>query len=274
MSISLRADRSIFRFAGAEAHRLLNDVLTGVMPGSADGLAHWWALLSPQGKILAEGSASWSEDAIWVDTHHTVADDFFKRMRMYKLRADVEISDMREHYRMGYSPSEVKGATLDRRGPVELGWRVIASVDDAADWSADDTPFHAARIAAGVAVQGNDFPANDAFAHDIGMDMLEGIDFAKGCYVGQEVVSRMKHRGTARRRPVIVTGPAGEASQPVVADGRDVGTIGQVVEGMAVASLRLDRITDPAAATLDGKPVTLTLPAWASYHFGDASDDA
>jgi folate-binding protein YgfZ len=134
----------------------------------------------------------------------------------------------------------------------------------------DDAFYHAERIGVGIAHQGNDFPANDAFAHDIGLDILDGIDFAKGCYVGQEVVSRMKHRGTARRRPVIVSGIDAPAGSAVVAGGREAGTIGQVVDGMAVAILRLDRITDPAAVTVEGKPVGVALPVWATYQFGDA----
>ena len=131
-------------------------------------------------------------------------------------------------------------------------------------------PFYqGARIGAGIAHQGIDFPANYAFAHDVGLDIIDGIDFKKGCYVGQEVVSRMKHRGTARRRPVIVSGLDAPAGSPVVANGREAGTIGQVVDGAAVAILRLDRITDPDAVTVDGKPVRVALPAWATYRFGD-----
>ena len=150
-----------------------------------------------------------------------------------------------------------------------MGWRAIAPVEHTADWVQDDAFYHTERIGAGIAHQGNDFPTSDAFAHDIGLDILDGIDFAKGCYVGQEVVSRMKHRGTARRRPVIVSGIDAPAGTAVVAGGREAGVIGQVVDGSAVAILRLDRITDPAAVTVDGKPVTVQLPVWATYQFGD-----
>src|SRR5690606_38589959 len=129
----------------------------------------------------------------------------------------------------------------------------------------DDTFYHRERIGAGILHQGNDFPANDAFAHEIGLDILDGIDFAKGCYVGQEVVSRMKHRGTARRRPVIVHNIDAPSGSAVVAGGREAGTIGQVVDGNAVAIVRLDRITDPAGVTVDGKAVQLELPVWANY---------
>lgn len=277
MTIHLRSDRVIFRFSGPEAHRLINDVVTGVMPTSAQEPASLWALLSPQGKILAEGLAGWADDALWLDVHQSVADDFFKRIRMYRLRAKVEIDDLRDTHRVGFA-SEAPASGLvhkDRLGPTAIGYRVIAPIDATTDWSTDETPYNTARIAAGILHQGSDFPANDTFAHDIGMDILEGIDFAKGCYVGQEVVSRMKHRGTARRRPVIVSGIDASAGTSVIAGGRDAGSIGQVVNGQALAILRLDRITDPSAATVDGKPVTLALPVWATYQFGEAvSEDA
>lgn len=274
MTIYLRADRAVFRFSGPDTHKLLNDVITGEIPASGSGageVAAAWALLSPQGKILAEGLAGHADDGIWVDVHQSVADDFFKRMKMYRLRAQVVIDDLRETHRIGFAQdSEPDGMRhTDRMGPVDMGWRTIARVEDTAQWVQDDAFYHTQRIWAGISHQGNDFPANDAFAHDIGLDILDGIDFAKGCYVGQEVVSRMKHRGTARRRPVIVSGIDAPAGTSVMAGGREAGTIGQVVDGKAVAILRLDRITDPAAVTVDGKPVTVALPLWATYAFGD-----
>lgn len=278
MTIHLRADRAVFRFSGPEAHKLLNDVVTGEIPatGAGDGEpAAAWALLSPQGKILAEGLAGHAEDAIWVDVYQSVADDFFKRMKMYRLRAAVVIDDLRASHHVGFAqdaePSGIRHT--DRLGPIHIGYRIIAPVDATADWVQSDDVYQTARIGAGIAHQGNDFPANDAFAHDIGLDILDGIDFAKGCYVGQEVVSRMKHRGTARRRPVIVSGVDAPAGSAVITGTREAGTIGQVVDGMAVAILRLDRITDLSAVTVDGKPVTLKLPVWASYAFGESSGD-
>lgn len=275
MTIHLRSDRVIFRFSGPDAHRLVNDVVTGIMPSSAEEPASLWALLSPQGKILAEGLAAHAEDALWLDVHTSVADDFFKRMRMYRLRAKVEIDDLRDTHRMGFALEPSHLAHKDRRGPVAIGFRIIAPLEATTDWSTDDTAYHTARIANGIAHQGNDFPANDTFAHDIGMDILDGIDFVKGCYVGQEVVSRMKHRGTARRRPVVVSGVDAPTGTPVIAGTREAGTVGQVVNGKAVAILRLDRITDPTAATVDGRPVALALPAWATYQFGEAvTEDA
>ena len=275
MTIHLRADRAVFRFSGPDAHKLLNDVVTGEIPseGAGEGeVAAAWALLSPQGKILAEGLAGHADDGIWVDVHQSVADDFFRRMKMYRLRAKAEIDDLRETHRVGFAQDEEPSGLrhTDRMGPIDMGWRAIAPVEATTDWVQNDSFYHAERIGVGIAHQGNDFPANEAFAHDIGLDILDGIDFENGYYVGQEVVSRMKHRGTARRRPVIVSDVDAPAGSPVLANGREAGTIGHVVDGRAVAILRLDRITDPAAVTVDGKPVNVALPVWATYAFGDA----
>lgn len=255
MTIHLRADRAVFRFSGVDAHKLLNDVVTGQIPasGTAEGEgATAWALLSPQGKILAEGLAGHAADGLYLDVHQSVGDDFLKRMKMYRLRSQVVIDDLRETHRVGFAQDEQPSGIrhTDRLGPLNLGWRTVAPVQATADWVQNDDFYQAARIGVGIAHQGNDFPANDSFAHDIGLDIIDGIDFAKGCYVGQEVVSRMKHRGTARRRPVIISEVDAPAGSAVVANGRDAGMIGQVVDGNAVALLRLDRITDPAAVTV------------------------
>ncbi len=273
MTTYLRADRAVFRFSGADAHKLLNDVVTGHVPAD-DGPAAWWALLSPQGKILTEGLAGYAQDAIWVDVHLSVADDFFKRMKMYRLRAQVVIEDLRDSFRVGYAAQAVEGmAHRDLRGAVDLGWRVIAPADETQGWKADDGDYRLARVRAGIAELGPDYPPLEMFAHDVGMDLLGGIDFAKGCYVGQEVVSRMKHRGTARRRPVIVRGVMGEAGTAIVAGARDAGTIGQQVDGEAVAIVRLDRITDAGAVSVAGAPVEVMVPEWAEYGLGEAGGE-
>ncbi|KKB82646.1 hypothetical protein VW29_15935 [Devosia limi DSM 17137] len=274
MSIHLRADRVVFRFSGPEAHKLLNDVVTGPIPNSGE-MAAWWALLSPQGKILAEGLAGWADDAVWLDVHESVADDFYRRMRMYRLRASVMIDDLRATHRVGWSREKPNAGLIhgDRIGPVDLGWRVIAPLEETSSWVQDDTEYARIRIAAGIAQLGQDFAADTTFAHDIGMDMLDGIDFVKGCYVGQEVVSRMKHRGTARRRPVVVTGIMAPTGTAILANGRDSGTIGRVVDGSAVGIVRLDRFPADGTGTIAGSEASLSLPAWATYAFGESGGD-
>jgi folate-binding protein YgfZ len=264
MPTILRSSRALFRFSGREAHKLLFDVVTGRLV-SEPGPAVWWALLSPQGKIQAEGLSSFTDGAYWLDVHAGVADEFFRRMRMYKLRAQVEIADLRATHDVGWSDGGE--GIADPRG---IGSRLIA--EKGAGWTGDEAPFIAARIDAGVAELGPDFAPDTTFPHDIGMDLLEGVDFRKGCYVGQEVVSRMQHRGTARRRPVIVAGlPEGAAAgAPVLVGEREAGTIGEPANGAAVAILRLDRVPDDNAATVGGLPVKLRIPAWGTYGFGES----
>lgn len=259
MPTILRPSRALFRFSGADAQKLLFDVVTGRMLAE-DGPPLWWALLSPQGKIQAEGLSVWRDGAFWLDVDRSVADSFAKRMKMYRLRAAVAIDDLRETHAVGFDPAVDKG-------------HVIGTADEAAHWGAPDRSYDAERIAAGVAELGPDFAADQMFPHDIAMDLLGGVDFKKGCYIGQEVVSRMEHRGTARRRPVIVSGVDAPMGTPVVVGSRDAGAIGTPVEGKAVAIVRLDRF-DGGEVTVGGKPVTVALPAWATYQLGESSGDA
>ena len=255
----LRPSRALFRFSGADAQKLLFDVVTGRLVAEP-GPPIWWALLSPQGKIQAEGLSSYEDGAFWLDVDTSVADGFLKRMKMYRLRAAVTIDDLRETHAVGWT----------RDAPHT---RVVGTKDESAQWTADDGSFDATRIAAGISELGPDFGPDEHFPHDLGMDLLGGVDFKKGCYIGQEVVSRMEHRGTARRRPVIVSGVEAAAGSAVVAGGRDSGPIGRVVDGRAVAIVRLDRF-DGGEVTVEGKPVTVSLPEWATYRLGESAVEA
>ena len=256
MPTILRPSRALFRFSGADAQKLLFDVVTGRLLAE-DGPPVWWALLSPQGKIQAEGLSVWRDDAFWLDVDQSVADSFLKRMKMYRLRAAVAIDDLRGTHAVGGDTRADKG-------------HVIGTAEEAAAWSAPDNSYDAARIAEGVAELGPDFGPDELFPHDIGMDLLGGVDFKKGCYIGQEVVSRMQHRGTARRRPVIVSGVDAPKGTAVKVGGRDAGTIGTPVDGRAIAIVRLDRF-DGGDVTLAGKPVAITLPPWATYRLGESA---
>lgn len=272
MSVFLRQNRAVIRFSGDDAERLLNDVLTADIKAK-DDLVRWWSLLSPQGKIQAEGLISYNENAFWLDVATDLADSFIKRMRLYKLRAKVEIEDLRDNHSVGWT-AVLSGDGIISKDPrhAEMGFRVIAPKADSSDWVADDTPCVVHRIDQGICELGDDFDADSQFPHDIGMDLLAGVDFDKGCYIGQEVVSRMQHRGTARRRPVIVSDVEAASGSELMCADKQAGTLGRVVNGKTVALVRLDRVTDPTKASVDGKPVHLALPDWASYDFADSSD--
>lgn len=270
MTIHLRADRVVFKASGPDAAKLLHDTLTGHVETGAEA-GSWWALLTPQGKVVAEGLICWADDAFWLDVHRDCVDPFAKMMRLYKMRAAVEIENLGEAHVVGWSEIAPDGGMVqaDPRGG-GLGYRVISTQTQAAGWSTDAAPYDQFRIARGVIEVGADAPPSSVFAHDIGMDFNGGIDFNKGCYIGQEVVSRMKHRGTARRRPVIVSGVSGAAGDKILAGERSAGELGTVDGGTAIAIVRLDRIEPDHPVTVNGEPVTLALPEWASYRFGDS----
>jgi len=275
LSIFLRNSRVAFKITGPEAAKLLNDVLSTTIR-QEDKAARWWALLTPQGKIVAEGLLGWQDGAFWLDAGADFAADFFKRMRMYRLRANVEISDLSASHVVGWSEQPVKSPDLITHQDIRaggLGYRVIAPIGAGQDWHNDETAFAAKRIGMGIGEMGPDFASETMFPHDIGMDLLGGIDFKKGCYVGQEVVSRMQHRGAARRRPLIVSDIKTGNGKSVVAGEREVGVLGQVVNGVAVGFLRLDRINAPEQARVGNQPVTLAVPEWASYGFYDSDDE-
>jgi folate-binding protein YgfZ len=127
--------------------------------------------------------------------------------------------------------------------PEELQQKAAASIG--ADLVDGDT-YEAHRIALGIPRGGLDFIYGDAFPHETNMDRLHGVDFDKGCYVGQEVVSRMQHRGTARTRTVkvLLDGPAPEAGAAILADNKPVGTMGSSANGNGIALIRTDRAAD------------------------------
>jgi folate-binding protein YgfZ len=266
MRVHLRPDRVALRFSGADAERLLRDVLTGHIVAE-EGPARWWALLSPQGKVLAEGLAGWSDGAFWLDVHKSLAADFMRLMRMYRLRSHMDIEDLSATHRVGWCETADGGLGQEDVRAGGLGFRVIAPAAETAGWL-DESAWLARRTDAGILEAGADFARDSVFAHDLGMDVLDGIDFEKGCFVGQEVVSRMKHRGTARRRPVVVSGEGLSDLATIAVGGRDSGEVGTALNGKAAGIVRLDRVSESAEVTVNGAPAMLSLPAWATYRFG------
>lgn len=270
MNVHLRPRRVVFKVSGAEAHKLLNDVITGHVE-EGEGGGRWWALLTPQGKIVAEGLIGWHEGAFWLDVDRDGAERFYKMMRLYRMRASAEIERLDDTHSVGWAAGSDEAAGIvctDPRGG-GLGVRVIADNEVAQSWSGD-AAFDRARIAAGIVEVGTDYAASTLFPHDIAMDLNDGIDAVKGCYIGQEVVSRMKHRGTARRRPVIVNGLSEGKGTAIDVEGRKLGETGLAVDGVAVAILRIDRAPADGTASADGRAVSLALPDWASYRFADS----
>ena len=230
-------DRGVLRVSGEDATVFLQGLLTNDVERLGPREARYAALLSPKGKILFDFlvvRAPVAADEFLLDCPAALAGDLAKRLALYKLRAKVVIADeSADHGIIAYWRAEPENAPggvfyADPRAGA-LGHRAILPRAKAvAVGEADDGEYEALRISLGVPKGGVDFAYGEAFPHDADMDLFHGLDFKKGCYVGQEVVSRMKHRGEARKRVVRVR-LNGEAPAPgaAVTDGElPVGVIG------------------------------------------------
>jgi folate-binding protein YgfZ len=275
--ISELSRRGVVAVHGADAAIFLNDLVTSDMP-DAPGNARFGALLTPQGKILFDFIVVRTADGFLFDMPRAATAAFAKRLGFYRLRAKVDIADLSNEREVVAAWGAAEPPILDGivyRDPrlPELGFRAIVpeGADMAPDYSeARPDAYDAHRIALGIPEGGVDFIYGDAYPHDVDMDQLGGVDFKKGCYVGQEVVSRMQHRGTARRRFIIATSgsPLPPAGTPVTAASAAIGTMGSSSGGAGLALVRLDR----AKAAMDGgTPITagetrltLSLPKWAT----------
>lgn len=263
--------RSLLRLSGADTIGFLQNLITCDVDHLQPGQATFGALLTPQGKILFDFFVLRDADTIMLDVNDAQCDELMKRLTFYKLRANVVIErDKRQVYaRWGGSSAE---GFADPR-VAALGRRFYA---DALECNATEADWHAHRIEIGVPQSGLDFDAASLFPHDASMDQFEtgGVDFTKGCYVGQEVVSRMHHRSTARNRFVHVTtqaSPLANAGSPLTAAGRTVGTMGSSAGSHGLALVRVDRVGKALETgepiTLDAQTVHLARPAFATFDF-------
>jgi folate-binding protein YgfZ len=239
------------------------------------------ALLTPQGKILFEFFVvKAADEGFLLETAKDQVGSLVKRLNMYKLRARVGIADATPEYRVlalwGGAPV-CHGPTARSVGPFDdprlgtLGLRILAETQFAAVAAStngrDDTPqsYDAHRIGLGVPEGGKDYPFGDAFPHEANLDLLNGVSFTKGCFVGQEVVSRVQHRGSARRRIVITEGDGPlEPGAEIMAGPAAIGTIGSVAGSRALALLRLDRaleaIDKGEQLSVGGSRITMRVP--------------
>ena len=227
-------DRSLFRITGEESRDFLQNLVTNDVAGLKDGLVYA-ALLSPQGKYLADFFLVPHGDAVLLDVKSDLAADLLRRLTMYKLRSKVVIDeiDLPVTRALGDTP---EGAFADPRDPA-LGWRAYgeAGGEPATDWDA-------IRVARLVPETGIELQPNETYVLETGFERLRGVDFRKGCYVGQEVTARMKHKtefkkGLAR---VSVEGEA-EAGTQITADGKPAGVLHTRAGDEAIAYLRFDR---------------------------------
>ncbi len=234
--------RTLLQVTGADRVAFLQNLVTNDVGGLSRGIVYS-ALLTPQGKYLADFFLVPAGDAILIDVATSLADGLARRLAMYRLRADVAIAESPLHVTRGLV-APPPGACADPRHPA-LGWRHYGpdiGTEPSIDWDA-------IRVEHLVPESGVELLPDDSYILECGFERLNGVDFRKGCYVGQEVTARMKHKTELRKGLVGVTvnGPAGPGTE-ITAGGKPVGWLGTRSGDRAIAYLRLDRAEGPLQA--------------------------
>jgi len=286
MQAALLPERGVVKVDGEDARRFLNGLATNDIGGVKPGQARYAGLLTPQGKIVVDFIAAEAEPGdgggFFLDCPRALSGILVEKLTFYKLRAKIAVADLSETLGVmavwnGAGLSEYGLSYVDPRLPA-LGTRTILPptviAEAAADLGAtltDAEAYDAHRIALGVPRGGLDFAYGDTFPHEADMDQLAGVDFDKGCYVGQEVVSRVEHRASARNRllPVAYDQFAPFSGLPVMAGEKQVGALASTAKGRGLAMLRLDRVADALAAgtplNCGNIPLRIVKPAWAKF---------
>ena len=265
MKAAFLADRGVVKVSGETARDFLNGLITTDTARLEPGQGRFGALLTPQGKItidfLITEAPAGHGGGFLIDCPKALAQALADKLGFYRLRAKIGIENLSDS--LGVLAAWDGAAALkpdltftDPRNP-ELGLRILVPAElaqKAADLIGaelvEDSAYEAHRIALGAPRGGLDFMYGDAFPHETNMDRLHGVDFDKGCYVGQEVVSRMQHRGTARTRTVrvLLDGPAPEPGSTILAGDKQIGTMGSAADGRALALIRIDRAAEAREA--------------------------
>jgi hypothetical protein len=270
MKAAFLSDRGVVKVSGEDARNFLNGLVTTDVTLLRPGLGRFGALLTPQGKITADflitEAPAGHGGGFLIDCPRALAQGLADKLGFYKLRAKVAVENLSDSLGVlaawdGDPKVTPDLAFADPRNAT-LGWRILVPAElsqKVADLIGaelvDSAAYDAHRIGSGVPRGGLDFIYGAAFPHETNMDRLHGVDFEKGCYVGQEVVSRMQHRGTARTRTVrvILEDFSPEPGMAILAGDKQVGTIGSTAGQNGLALVRIDRAAEALAA---GTPLT------------------
>lgn len=257
MNAGLLPSRAVLRVAGQEARGFLQGLISNDMARVAPDALVYAMLLTPQGKVAHDFFVTEADGGFLIDIDVAQAQALLKKLKLYRLRAKVELEDV--------SAAWDVGAVFDGEGPLgalpdprlaPLGSRVIAP-KGGLGWPEMEAAYDRHRLSLGVPDH-RDFDPEGTFLLDGNGEELHAVDFRKGCYVGQELTARMKHRGTARKRivPVTVSADTPPGTPLLDQDGAQVGEIRSSREGLAMAAVRLDRLQGATALTAGGSPVT------------------
>lgn len=260
-------DRAVIALSGPEARGLLQGLITNDIDELAPDKALYAALLTPQGKILFDFLVAEGDGAVLLDVAADSAEALAKRLKMYRLRAKVEI-ELRPQLAVlvdADAAHATQGVTFDDPRHAGLGKRTIGARAEMPDGDGGAEAFRRRRLALGIP-EATDFGSDKIFALDGGLDELHGVSFTKGCYVGQELTARMKHRGTARKRLLTVEAASAlpAPGTPLKAGPREIGEITSAYGAIGFALVRLDRLEEAGDAAIDTGGVTVRVikPSW------------
>lgn len=280
--VAILPDRGVVAVTGPDAEALLQGLITNDMGLLRSQRAIHAGLLTPQGKILFAFMVVRHDGGYLLELAKPMAGDLVKRLLMYRLRANVDIRDVSADYTVaavlgGTLPGAAGEAVIPDPRCAALGGRLLVSLTS--DWmlgenapiAAPADSFHARRVELGVPEGGRDYLFADTFPHEANFDVFNGVSFEKGCFVGQEVVSRMQHRTTVRKRVVRIS--AGEDLPPTGTDITTgtvvIGRLGTVAGRAGLAFLKLDRVEEAIqkgnAIAAAGVPVAVASDDLARY---------
>ncbi len=258
-------ERALIRLTGPEWRSFLQGLITQDVETLSLGEIRYAALLTPQGRLLSDLFITAREYGAVIDVPAIGREALVARLKMYRLRAKVEIEPVEGQVVVlfgGAAHAAAAGWMADPRLSA-LGWRGLglAPPDSGVLAAAQDYDLH--RLRQGVPDLVRDGLAERDYALEANFDLLNAVDFKKGCFVGQEITSRMKRRSVVKSRlvPLRFEGAAPAAGAEVVNGALRAGEVRSGADGIALALLRLDRAVD-AAITVEGRPVTLQLPDW------------
>ncbi|HYF07779.1 MAG TPA: folate-binding protein [Acetobacteraceae bacterium] len=265
MSIAYLPDRGVVEVAGEDRIAFLQGLVSNDVAEAAPRRAVWAALLTPQGKWLAEFFVTPHGEALLLDCERALAPMLVQRLSRFRLRSRVAISDVSDRWHVhavwgGAAVPEVGIATPDPRLP-EAGWRVLLPAPAAPAESA--ALYDAHRLALGLPDGSRDLDAEKTVLLEAGFDELHGVSWTKGCYMGQELTARTRYRGLVKRRlmPVTVDGPLPPRGAPVMAGGTEVGEMRSGRDALGLALLRTEAL-DGRALRCGEAVLTPRVPGW------------
>ena len=253
-------DRAVVSISGEDARALLQGLVTVDMDRLDESGNVFGALLAPQGKIQFDFFIHAQGKDFLIDIDKERLANFLKRMTMYRLRSKVTLADISETHHVVVSWGDQATGPKDARLN-EMGARFIST--EKSKPTATNNDYHTHRISLGTPEGGKDFVFDDIFPHDAMMDALRGVDFQKGCYVGQEVVSRVQHRATARKRFYLIESASmlPKENGTVMLGDKAVGSFACAMGKSALGLLRMDKLEgSDLPLSVDGKEVKASLP--------------